>query len=322
MTALPFQNDGTDAKRSVNNTLINCESVPQHFSTSLGGHFDISRDLILEKGLDRRRSESIALAKARFSKMVFRGVYDLMKKDGYGRESATKVLLGMIRQDDCPPTDNEVLNLMKKSKIGLNDAFTALVVAKAVKRERDRKYLSTCEAIDGITSKLKMNLLISKQNTVFHNSGGRSFALKENERPELVYESQIEIKRNAGKNFPLQSDFSILKKNNKCSSDGKSRDLLPVVKAQNPFMKSVLKATNRKRNIIDEKNSMLSQPIMHNTLNKNDAVDVKLVKKQKLMADEKNIEIESAVRSKNSGSNILRAKRGVANMDDGDCMQE
>lgn len=105
-----------------------------------------------------------------FSAAVRTGMNALMGRCGYSRERATMALLRELNRGygpDCKPTDDEIFDTMRRHKLGLDEATTALVVSRAVRREllahddkNNNQKITPLEVIKRLTSKLALDNIL------------------------------------------------------------------------------------------------------------------------------------------------------------------
>jgi len=109
-------------------------------------------------------------ARMDFSAAVRTGMNALMDRCGYSRERATMALLRELNRGygpDCKPTDDEIFDTMRRHNLGLDEATTALVVSRAVRKEllhqddKNNNQKSTpLEVIERLTSKISLDNIL------------------------------------------------------------------------------------------------------------------------------------------------------------------
>jgi len=105
-----------------------------------------------------------------FSAAVRTGMDALMGRCGYSRERATMALLRELNRGcgpDCKPTDDEIFYTMRRHNLGLDEATTALVVSRAMRREllahddkNNNRKSTPSEVIEMLTSKLALDNIL------------------------------------------------------------------------------------------------------------------------------------------------------------------
>lgn len=109
-------------------------------------------------------------ARMEFSTAVRTGIHALMSRCGYSRERAISALLKELNRGcgtDCKPTDDEVFDTMRRYDLGLDEATTALVVSRAMRREllahddkKKNRKITPLEAIQRLTCKLSLDNIL------------------------------------------------------------------------------------------------------------------------------------------------------------------
>lgn len=119
-----------------------------------------------------RESVSEAIrARTEFTAAVRTGIDALMGRCGYSRERATLALLKELNRGsgpDCKPTDDEIFDIMRRHKLGLDEANRAIVVSRAMRREllnqgdkrSSSRRLTPTEAIQKLTSRLSLDNIL------------------------------------------------------------------------------------------------------------------------------------------------------------------
>lgn len=102
---------------------------------------------------------AVEVAKARFVRAVTCGIEELTSEHGYSREHAAETLLRQIRRKDSPPTDEEIFHVMNSLGMGMEDASRTVTVARALRRARSDRGLTSVEAIDDLTKRLSVSSL-------------------------------------------------------------------------------------------------------------------------------------------------------------------
>jgi len=100
------------------------------------------------------KTESLLISKSRFTATVSRTISDLMGQWGYSRTRATTILLQLIRDDNDPPSDAKVFQLMDDYGVGFEDASQVLTVSEAIENTSKDKKIPHSQAADELSSKL------------------------------------------------------------------------------------------------------------------------------------------------------------------------
>mmetsp|Transcript_13058 Transcript_13058/g.19888 ORF Transcript_13058/g.19888 Transcript_13058/m.19888 type:complete len:274 (-) Transcript_13058:207-1028(-) len=81
------------------------------------------------------------------------GSMEKLQDNGYSRERSVQLLLRVIQQNQSPPTDAEIFNLMSQKNLSRAEAVKVLVISRGV-AELKKKQLSEEEAIEHLTTRM------------------------------------------------------------------------------------------------------------------------------------------------------------------------
>lgn len=110
---------------------------------------------ITGKSINQDEAETLNMSKSRFAAAVSRTISDLMIRCGYSRSRATAVLLQGIRGENPPPSDPKIFEFMNRHGIGYEDATRVLVVSEAIQSSCKDPKVSTIQAVDELTTRLR-----------------------------------------------------------------------------------------------------------------------------------------------------------------------
>mmetsp|Transcript_44577 Transcript_44577/g.53952 ORF Transcript_44577/g.53952 Transcript_44577/m.53952 type:complete len:325 (-) Transcript_44577:344-1318(-) len=308
MTAIEPEKCPGNASKHVGDAIVSVQSAPQHASAHVSSLTTSNCQERHGEG-EYNGADTIALAKSRFAETVAGTVSDLMAKGGYSRDRATALLFGKIRSDECGPSDMEVLKLMRKTGVGINDAYTVLTIARTVKRARKERGLSACNAIDELTDKLKTNLLLNNNRITEPSVSPCEKADNESIIPDIKLEKTLKgpIRQHTISASVSQGHSIAPKNQSKLSKDTKQRSQSCNPKSLMSPKKIGIKGTSRKRSFPDD---LSSTPIIQSSI-------VKHTKDSVGSADgNATISKEAIVRTKVPASTVLRSKRGVSGVDE------
>mmetsp|Transcript_7481 Transcript_7481/g.11131 ORF Transcript_7481/g.11131 Transcript_7481/m.11131 type:complete len:273 (-) Transcript_7481:219-1037(-) len=81
------------------------------------------------------------------------GSMEKLQDNGYSRERSVQLLLRVIQQNQSPPTDAEIFNLMSQKNLSRAEAVKVLVISRGL-AELKKKQLSEEEAIEHLTTRM------------------------------------------------------------------------------------------------------------------------------------------------------------------------
>uniref|UniRef100_A0A6U1SRY8 Uncharacterized protein n=1 Tax=Trieres chinensis TaxID=1514140 RepID=A0A6U1SRY8_TRICV len=256
-------------------------------------------------------------ARARFAAAVSLGVSELTARFGYSRERAAWLLLGEIRRDDSPPSDDEIFRAMEYLGLGMEEASKTVTVARALRRARLEQGLSAVDAIDDLTAKLSVSSLVGKVGSLKSLIRGESVISEVSVGPTDA-SAVVTLAAPSGglgseKVDVGVSDFSlVVRTTNSTSKKNHGAKLQKAFRQKNVSRTSSVKGANRKRLLAesDDNNAEPSVPIVVGK----DKVNVELTKKSKISGDQDDPS-EQGRRGK-SPTQIVRTKRSASLLGD------
>mmetsp|Transcript_2050 Transcript_2050/g.5403 ORF Transcript_2050/g.5403 Transcript_2050/m.5403 type:complete len:317 (-) Transcript_2050:362-1312(-) len=248
-----------------------------------------------------KRSSTVFAARERFAGAVSRGVDELTSWYGYSRERAAELLLGEIRKDDSPPCDDEVFQVMERCRLGMEEAAKTVTVARALRRSRVEKGLSAVEAIDDLTSKLRISSLVMKVEATSCSPDKSGHCSGTADRGEGTLEVQTkhvsaETGENGGGMHSVASrSMTSAQRTAKCTKSTFGRSI-------------VSKAAVRKRPLPGCDDNLSNSTIVDKELQAADELEMgkkaKLSEKQETLPD-------ASIRCKSPTGSTVRTKRGA-----------
>lgn len=306
MTAIRSKSIPEVAAKCVVEAPTHTMSAPQHVASSLTLASTNERRDVRK---DRKGSGCVALAKSRFSEAVSDTVSKLMSQKGFSRERATTLLLNKIRRDGCVPRDAEVLALMRKVGLSLCDAYTAITIAKTLKKARGEHGVSPTAAIDELTSKIKSELFLNDFSKVI-SPGTSEKSLMKSSASQTNVDTVAKDKRD---DTDVPTDESCSSTSSAPMHQKKETKLrsMPITSKPHPALKKgVIANPSRKRAFADEisSNTTLIQSIV--TKKPKETIAINLSEKEKIVNPEESVlNTESVKRNRSSGSNNLKRKQ-------------
>eukprot|EP00571_Detonula_confervacea_P011375 CAMPEP_0172302956 /NCGR_PEP_ID=MMETSP1058-20130122/4589_1 /TAXON_ID=83371 /ORGANISM="Detonula confervacea, Strain CCMP 353" /LENGTH=302 /DNA_ID=CAMNT_0013013627 /DNA_START=28 /DNA_END=936 /DNA_ORIENTATION=+ len=224
------------------------------------------------------------VAKTRFASALSKGVDTLLGR-GHGRERASAELLNEIA-DGCTPGEDEVFQTMESLGISLEDAKKVMTVSAAFRKAQTAKGGSPIEAIDELTSRLKL------EDSSHKGGSSRSPSPTPSATSTLATSSTIKITdltRNESVDSLLQSQPAAAM----------------AKKGQRPTRaKSQQQGRGRKRALAEKTPEKRDSNVMIEEQPKNKAAVADLDVKEKLM----NAKLSKAAEGKKPKSSSARAK--------------
>lgn len=218
-------------------------------------------------------------AKMEFTTAVRTGVNALMSRCGYSRERAVSALLKELNRGhglDSKPTDDEIIDAMRRHNIGLDEATTALVVSRAMERElsiRDNKnnntFISPSEAIHRLTSKLSLDNILYESGEDYSDDDGHNEILPLKIPKFRRVSSSSSINVSSSTSTP---NTGISRKNSR--NNKKNSIISPRKQAKNNRSKTSINNSSSNNILVGRKRSMED---MDSTQKQNSGVDAKAV---------------------------------------------
>jgi len=251
----------------------------------------------------------MSAARERFAAAVSMGVSELTRGHGYSRERAVLLLLGEIRRDDTPPTDNEIFRAMEYLGMGMEEASKTVTVARALRRARLERSLSAVDAIDDLTSKLSLSNIVGKVDSpisVLERVGAEpNVALLTNGAPVPAKSASKQTEGSASPAQTLRMTLTTPKKS--YSSRTSQKGMRPKSSSRI----STVKGSNRKRPLAVCDENVVTPPVA--SITKKNAVKVELNDKAKgQIVEEKVISNEQSLRNKVPTPSKVRSKRAAS----------